>query len=156
MATDAKKDYNNVNIKNRRASFEYEFLDKYTAGMQLLGTEIKSIREGKVNLEDAYCMFINGELWVRNLNISEYKLGTHFNHEPKRDRKLLLNKKELTKLQEKVKVKGLTIITTQLFINEKGRAKLNIALAKGKKLHDKRDSIKQKDMQREVDRVFKR
>ena len=151
-----EKDYNNINIKNRRASFEYEFLDKYTAGMQLTGTEIKSIREGKANLEDAYCLFLNSELWVRNLHISEYKLGTHFNHEPKRDRKLLLNKKELVKLKEKVKVKGLTIITTQIFINEKGYAKLNISLAKGKKVHDKRDSIKKRDTQREIDRIFKK
>jgi SsrA-binding protein len=156
MATDARKDYNNINIKNRRASFEYEFLDKYTAGIQLTGTEIKSIRESKASLEDAYCLFLNNELWVRNMHIAEYKLGTHFNHEPKRDRKLLLNKKELVKLKEKLKVKGLTIITTQLFINEKGLAKLNIVLAKGKKLHDKRDSIKERDTKREIDRVFKK
>lgn len=156
MSQEKKKDYNNINIKNRRASFEYEFLDKYTAGIQLTGTEIKSIREAKASLEDAYCLFLNNELWVRNMHIAEYKLGTHFNHEPKRDRKLLLNKKELLKLKEKVKVKGLTIVTTQLFINEKGLAKLNIALAKGKKLHDKRESIKARDTQREIDRVFKR
>lgn len=156
MAADKQKEYNNINIKNRRANFEYALLDKYTAGIQLTGTEIKSIREGKASLEDAFCLFLNSELWVRNMNIAEYKLGTHFNHEPKRDRKLLLNKKELKKLQEKVKVKGLTIITTQLFINEKGLAKLNIALAKGKKLYDKREGIKQRDTQREMDRVFKR
>lgn len=156
MATDKQKEYNNINIKNRRASFEYALLDKYTAGIQLTGTEIKSIRAGKASLEDAFCLFLNSELWVRNMHIAEYKLGTHFNHEPKRDRKLLLNKKELRKLQEKVKVKGLTIITTQLFINEKGLAKLNIALAKGKNLYDKRESIKEKDSKREIDRVFKK
>lgn len=156
MSQEKKKEYNNINIKNRRASFEYEFLDKYIAGIQLTGTEIKSIRDAKASLEDAYCLFLNNELWVRNMHIAEYKLGTHFNHEPKRDRKLLLNKKELLKLKEKLKVKGLTIITTQLFINEKGLAKLNIALAKGKKLYDKRESIKERDTKREIDRVFKK
>jgi SsrA-binding protein len=156
MSQVKQKDYNNINIKNRRASFEYELLDKYTAGIQLTGTEIKSIREGKASLEDAYCLFLNNELWVRNMHIAEYKLGTHFNHEPKRERKLLLNKKELLKLKEKMKVRGNTIITTQLFINEKGLAKLNIAVGRGKKLHDKRESIKQRESQRELDRHFKK
>lgn len=143
---------NQIQIKNKKAEFEYFLFDRLTAGLQLVGTEIKSIREGKANLTDAYCTFRGDELYVINLHISEYSLGTHYNHEPKRDRKLLLNRKELKKLQTKYKEKGLTIIPTMLFINEKGLAKLDIALAKGKKMYDKRETLKQKDSKREIDR----
>ncbi len=146
---------NTINIKNKRASFEYNFLDKYTAGMQLTGTEIKSIREGKANINDAYCTFIKEELWIRNMHITEYSKGSHYNHEPNRDRKLLLNADELKKLSAKLKNQGLTIIPLHLFINEKGYAKLEIALAQGKKLYDKREDIKHRDLQRETARRFK-
>lgn len=139
-------------IKNKKASFEYFLTEEFTAGIVLTGTEIKSIREGKANLVDAYCIFIGNELFVRNLHISEYKYGTYANHEPKRDRKLLLNKRELRKLLTKTSEKGLTIIPFVLFVNEEGRAKLKIAIAKGKKNYDKRDSLKSKDTQREIDR----
>ena len=148
-------DSNNINIKNKKASFEFSFIDKYIAGMQLTGTEIKSVRESKVNITDAFCVFINNELWVRNMHIAEYFEGTHYNHEPKRDRKLLLNKQELKKLSAKLKDKGLTIVPLRLFINDNGYAKLEIALAKGKKLFDKRESIKQKDTERELSRILK-
>ena len=144
-----------INIKNRKASFEYAFIDKYIAGIQLTGTEIKSIRESKANLADAFCVFINNELWVRNMDISPYTSGTYYNHEPKRNRKLLLNKHELNKLSLKLKDKGLTVIPLSLFINENGFAKLEIALAKGKKTHDKRESIKRKDIERETNRKLK-
>ena len=146
---------NNINIKNKRASFEYSFIDKYIAGMQLTGTEIKSVRESKANLTDGFCIFINEELWVRNMHIAEYSEGTHYNHEPKRDRKLLLNKQELRKLSSKLKDKGLTIVPLRLFINENGFAKLEIALAKGKKMFDKREGIKRKDIERELSRGLK-
>lgn len=142
----------NIKIKNKRADFEYFLIDKYIAGLVLTGSEIKSIREGKVNINDAYCVFQEGELWVRNVHISEYYLGTHYNHEPKRDRKLLLNKKELNKLLNKLKVQGHTIVPILLFINESGKAKLEISLAKGKKLYDKRETLKEKDLKREAER----
>jgi SsrA-binding protein len=145
----------NISIKNKKASFEYEFLDVYTAGIQLTGTEIKSIRDSKANISDAYCTFVNGELYVRNMHISEYKEGSYNNHEPKRDRKLLLNKTELKKLSGKLKDKGLTVIPLKMFINQKGLAKLEIALAKGKKLYDKRESLKEKDAKRQIDRSMK-
>lgn len=141
-----------VDIRNRRASFEYSFLEEYTAGMALTGTEIKSIRQGKVNLQDAYCLFLNDGLYVRQMNISKYSEGTHYNHEPLRDRKLLLKKKELNRLTEKLKDQGLTIVPIKLFTSDRGFAKLQIALAKGKKLYDKRDSIKERDVTREMDR----
>jgi SsrA-binding protein len=141
-----------VNIKNKKASFEYFFLDEYTAGMVLTGTEIKSIREAKVSMADAYCIFHKGELFVKNLNISKYDNGTYYNHDPLRERKLLLSRKELRKLEGKLTDKGLTIIPTRLFINDKGLAKLDIALAKGKKLYDKRESIKEKDIKRDQER----
>ncbi len=141
-----------IDIKNKKASFEYEFLDKYTAGIVLSGTEIKSIRAGKASLSDSYCYFSGNELYVKNMHISEYWWGTFNQHDPKRDRKLLLTKKELRKLQRAIKEKGLTIVTTRLFIAENGYAKLNIALARGKKEYDKRQSIKEKDMRRERDR----
>ena len=141
-----------IEIKNRRASFEYTFIDTFTAGMVLMGTEIKCIRQGKANLTDSYCLFFQGELFVRNMHISKYDEGTHFNHEPLRDRKLLLSKRELGKLQKVLKNVGLTIIPTRLFISDNGYAKLNFALAKGKKSFDKRDDIKEKDVKREMDR----
>ena len=141
-------------IKNKKAYYQYFLQDEHTAGIQLRGTEIKSIREGKASFVDAYCTFIEGELYVRNLHIAEYRFGTHYNHDPKRDRKLLLNKKELKKLLIKTSEKGFTIIPTLLFINEDGLAKLNIALAKGKHSYDKRETLKKKDIQRELDRNY--
>lgn len=145
-----------INIRNKKASFSYEFLDKFIAGIKLTGTEIKSIRGGKANLIDTYCYFVDHELYVRGLNISEYSFGTHYNHEPKRDRKLLLTRRELNKLERKVSEKGLTIVALHLFINEKGWAKLEIALAKGKQEFDKRETIKKKDVERDMDRLKKR
>ncbi len=145
----------NISIQNKRARFEYELIDTYVAGIQLTGTEIKSLRDSKASLVDSFCIFMNDELWVRNMHIAEYSHGSHYNHEPKRDRKLLLTKRELKKLRDKMKNVGLTITTLRLFINDKGLAKLEIALGKGKKLHDKRDSIKDKDMKRQLDRVNK-
>ncbi|MDD3724925.1 MAG: SsrA-binding protein SmpB [Bacteroidales bacterium] len=149
-------DKNIIEIKNRRAGFEYFFLQSYTAGIVLRGTEIKSLREGKANLTDSYCSFLNGELWVNNLHISEYRFGSYYNHEVKRSRKLLLNAHELRKLLAKTKEKGLTIIPVMLFIDSRGYAKLEIALAKGKHSYDKRETIKQKDNKRELDRLMKR
>jgi SsrA-binding protein len=146
----------NINIRNKKASFEYELLEKFVSGMQLAGTEIKSVRNGKVSLNDAYCQFFGGELYAKNIHISEYELGTYSNHPAKRDRKLLLNKKELQKLERKTKESGLTIVPTKLFINEKGLAKLEIALARGKKIYDKRETLKRKDSNREMDRMMKR
>ncbi len=145
----------NISIKNRKASFEYELIERFVAGIMLVGTEIKSIRNGKVNLTDSYCQFVNGALYVKNLHIAEYEMGTCNNHIAKRDRKLLLNKKELIKLEKKVKESGLTIIATKLFVNGKGLAKLEIALARGKKTYDKRESLKLKDSKREMDRMRK-
>ncbi|MBS1558657.1 MAG: SsrA-binding protein SmpB [Bacteroidetes bacterium] len=144
---------NDINIRNKQASFQYELLDKYVAGIQLMGTEIKSIREGKVNLQDGYCYFNNGECFVKGINITAYAQGTHYNHEAARERKLLLKKPELKKLESKVEEKGLTLVPTRLFINERGLAKLEIALGKGKKLHDKRESIKDRDIKRELSRI---
>ncbi|MCX7985494.1 MAG: SsrA-binding protein SmpB [Bacteroidales bacterium] len=145
----------NIEIKNKKASFEYEFLERYTAGIKLTGTEIKSIRAGKANLVDAYCYFEKGELYVKGLHIAEYDWGNLNNHDPRRVRKLLLTKKELNKLYRRSQEKGLTIIAYRLWINEKGWAKLDIALARGKKQYDKREDIKKKDLQREMDRHFK-
>ena len=142
----------NVEIKNRRASFEYSFLEKYTAGIMLMGTEIKSIRQGKINLTDAYCLFLGEGLYIRQMNISKYNEGTHYNHDPLRDRKLLLTKRELKKLQNSLKDVGLTMIPTRMYISDRGFAKVEIALAKGKKLYDKRDSIKEKDVKRSMER----
>jgi len=144
-----------VNIKNKKAFFEYEFLDKFIAGIQLTGTEIKSIRAGKVNLSDGWCYFVKGELWVKNLNIAVYEKGTHYNHEPLRPRKLLLNKRELDKLESKIKERGYTIVPLRVFISDRGFAKVEIALAKGKKLHDKRDTIRERDVRREIEREGK-
>ena len=146
---------NNIKIRNKRVSFEYFILERLVAGIQLNGTEIKSIRQGKVSLADSYCQFVEGELFVKEMHIAEYSMGTVYNHEPKRDRKLLLTKRELRKLENKTREKGFTIIPTLLFINEKGLAKLEIGLARGKHFYDKRDSLKKKDIQREIDRDAK-
>lgn len=143
---------NQIKIKNKKAYYEYFISEKYVAGIQLAGTEIKSIRTGKVSLSEAYCNFKNDELFVINMHIAEYQFGTHYNHEPKRDRKLLLTKRELRKLGIKIKEKGFTVIPTLLFINENGLAKLEIGVAKGKKLYDKRETIKTKDNKRDLDR----
>ncbi len=137
-----------VDIRNRRAGFDYEFLENFTAGVVLYGTEIKSIRAGKASLADTYCTFIRGELYVKNMHVAEYFWASYNRKDPKRDRKLLLNRKELNKLERSVKEKGLTIVPTRLFISDNGYAKLNIALAKGKKEYDKRESIKDKDRRR--------
>lgn len=145
----------NISIKNKKAFFEYEIIESFTAGIVLLGTEIKSIRAGRANLTDSYCQFVTGEMYVRNLHISEYELGTCNNHVAKRDRKLLLQRRELQKWQKKVKESGLTIIPLKLFINDKGLAKIEIGLCKGKKVYDKRESIKQRDAGREMDRMMK-
>lgn len=146
---------NQIKIKNKRASFEYYLVERLVAGIQLYGTEIKSIRTGKVSLSDAFCQFVEGELFVKEMHIAEYAMGTVYNHDPKRDRKLLLTRRELKKLENKTKEKGFTIVPTLLFINEKGLAKLEIALARGKHFYDKRDTIKKKDIQREIDRDTK-
>lgn len=144
-----------VNIRNKRASFEFEFIETFVAGLQLTGTEVKSIRQSKASIAEAYCYFNRNELFIKNMNIAEYSFGNRFNHETKRERKLLLTKKELHKLQRKIKEKGLTIIPIHLFLNEKGWAKIKIALAKGKKVYDKRNDIKEKDMKRDMDRIRK-
>ena len=141
----------NIDIKNKRASFEYEFLETLTAGIVLNGTEIKSIREGKASLSDAYCYFVGNELFVKNMHIAEYWWGNLNNHNPRRDRKLLLNRKELNKLLRKYKEKGLTIVATRLFIEENGYAKLEIALARGRKAYDKRENIKEKDLRKQLE-----
>ncbi len=149
----SKRFSNDINIRNRQASFEFELLDKYIAGLVLRGTEIKSIREGKVNLQDGYCYFNDGELFVKGINITPYAQGTHYNHEAQRERKLLLRRLEIKKIERKVEEKGLTLIPVRLFINDRGFAKLEIALARGKKMHDKRDSIKDRDAKRDLDRL---
>ncbi len=145
-----------VNIRNKKASFEYFFVDTFTAGIVLTGTEIKSIRMGKASLVDTFCYIHNGEIWVKGMNISPYFYGSYNNHESKRDRKLLLNKKEIRNLQEETKQVGFTIVPTLLFIDSHGRAKLDIALAKGKKEFDKRQTLKEKEDRREMDRARKR
>jgi SsrA-binding protein len=146
---------NRVKIKNKRASWEYFLIERIVAGIVLTGTEIKSLRDGKANLADSFCVFEGGELFVRSMHISEYTFGTYNNHLAKRDRKLLLTKRELKKLFTKVKEKSMTIIPVTLFINEKGLAKLEIALAKGKHYYDKRENLKEKDHKREMDRHLK-
>ena len=144
---------NDINIKNKQAHFQYELIDKFIAGIVLKGTEIKSIREGKVNLQDGYCYLNNGELFVKGINISPYNQGTHYNHEAARERKLLMKRAELRKLDGKVEEKGFTLVPTRLFINDRGFAKLAIALARGQKTHDKRESIKERDVKRELARI---
>lgn len=142
----------NIEIKNKKASFEYEFVESFTAGIVLSGTEIKSIRAGKVSLVDSYCYFVGTELFVKNINIADYWWGSYNKHDTRRDRKLLLHKKELRRLQRAVREKGLTIVATRLFIADNGFAKLNIALARGKREYDKRNTIKERDIQRDMDR----
>lgn len=142
-------------VQNRKARFAYEILEHFTGGLVLTGTEIKSIRDGRASLVDAYCLFLNEELWVRGMHIAEYTLGTFYNHTARRDRKLLLTRRELSKLQRSVEVKGNTIIPLRLIISERGYAKLVIALAKGKQRHDKRDTLRQKDADRELRRATK-
>lgn len=148
-----KQTYGLVQIRNKKARFEYELQDHLVAGLVLTGTEIKSIRQGKANLQDAYCVFEGNELWVQGMHISAYAQGSHYNHEPTRKRKLLLNKNELRKLSKISKDAGITILPTRLFINNRGLAKLEIAVGRGKKLYDKRHDIRKKDEQREIDRT---
>ncbi len=142
-------------FRNKKASYQYQLTESFIAGIQLKGTEIKSIRTGKVSFTDAYCVVEEDEVFVRGLHISEYRFGTIYNHEPKRQRKLLLNRQEIRKIHKRVKERGYTIIPVALFINEKGLAKLEIALAQGKRLHDKREGIKEKDMKRDMERIRK-
>ena len=144
-----------ISITNRKAKFEYELLNIYTAGIQLQGTEIKSLREGNANLTDSYCYIQNGEAWITGMYIAEYDHGSYMNHEPKRLRKLLLNKKEINKLNSALQDVGVTIVPLKLYITDKGWAKIEIALAKGKKLFDKREDLKRKDDKRQIDRALK-
>jgi len=146
---------NKINIRNKKAFHDYEILEKYVAGLQLLGTEIKSIRQGKVSLGESYCLFQNNELYVRGMQIAEYAWSSYNKHVPGRDRKLLLNRQELKKLQRKTRESGLTIITLRIFLSNSGYAKLEIGLAKGKKEYDKRETIKRKDTQRQMERLKK-
>jgi SsrA-binding protein len=145
-----------LNIRNKKAYFEYHILEEFVAGVKLLGTEIKSIREGKANINDAFCAFLNEQLYVRNMHIAEYSHGSFYNHEAKRDRVLLLNKKELNRLKAKTEEKGFTIIPLKMFVSDRGYAKLLIGLAQGKKLYDKRESLKERDAKIELQRVMKR
>ena len=144
-----------VEIKNKRARFEFEFVETFTAGVQLFGTEIKSIRNSKASIAESYGVIIKNELFIRNMYIADYENAGHFNHDSKRDRKLLLNKIEISKINKKLKNKGLNIVPTRLFISNNGWAKMNIAVAKGKKIHDKREDLKTKDVKREIDRQLK-
>jgi SsrA-binding protein len=148
-------DQRDITIKNKRATFDYEILEQWTAGIVLTGTEIKSLRLGKASLVESYCYFSNGELWIRGLNISLYHWGTYNNHQPKRDRKLLLNRKELGKLERASQDAGLAIVALRLFINERGLAKVVIGLARGRKSYDKREYLKEKDAKREIERIHK-
>lgn len=148
-------DYKNINIRNKRATFDYEILEEYVAGVVLVGTEIKSVRMSKVALTDSYCYFSDGELWIRGVNIAEYAWGTCNNHTPKRDRKLLLNRKELNKLERSLQDRGLTVVGLRLFLNERGLVKIVIGLAKGRKSYDKREYLKENDAKREMDKVMK-
>jgi SsrA-binding protein len=150
-----KGNSSDIVIKNKKASHDYEFLEKYIAGIKLYGTEIKSIREGKANLVDSYCFLKDGEIFLKGMHISEYWWGNLNNHDPLRERKLLLTKREIRKIDRKIKESGLTIIVTKVFINERGLAKAEIAIAKGKKEYDKRETLKKKDSQRELDRIRK-
>lgn len=145
---------NEVNIKNKRASFEFQFLETYTAGLVLTGTEIKSIRNSKASITEAYCYFANGELFIKNMHIADYEKASFYKHDPKADRKLLLSRHELNKLNKGIKNQGLTIIPLRLFLSDKGWAKIEIALSKGKKLYDKREDMKSKDAKRDIDRAM--
>ncbi len=147
---------NELNIRNKRARFEYHLLDTFIAGIQLTGTEIKSIRNGKASILEAYCIFDKGEVWIRNMHVTEYANASFYQHKPRADRKLLLNKREIQKIEKFLSVKGNTLIPLRMFMSEKGWAKLEIALAQGKKLHDKREDMKEKDDRREMDRAMKR
>jgi SsrA-binding protein len=146
---------NELNIRNKRARFEYHLLDTFIAGIQLTGTEIKSIRNGKASILEAYCIFDKGEVWIRNMHVTEYANASFYQHKPRADRKLLLNKREIQKIEKFLSVKGNTLIPLRMFMSEKGWAKLEIALAQGKKLHDKREDMKEKDDRREMDRAMK-
>ena len=146
----------NISIKNKRATFDYELLDTFTAGLVLTGTEIKSIRQGKASLVDTFCIVEKGEVWVKNMYIAEYFYGTYNNHNARRDRKLLLNRKEIRKLDDAIRTSGFTVVPTRLFINDKGLAKLIVAIARGKKEYDKRNAIKDRDDKREMARAFQR
>ena len=149
-------DYKNVNIRNKRATFDYEILEEWVAGIVLVGTEIKSVRMGKVSLTDSYCYFDAGELWIRGVNIAEYSWGTCNNHQPKRDRKLLLNRKELAKIGRSLQDRGLTVVGLRLFLNERGLVKVVVGLARGRKSFDKREYLKENDARREMDKAMKR
>lgn len=149
-------DYKNINIRNKRATFDYEILEEFIAGVVLVGTEIKSIRAGKASLTDSYCYFQDGELWIRGVNISEYDWGTCNNHVPRRDRKLLLQRKELNKLQRQLQDRGLTVVGLIMFLSERGFAKIVIGLARGRKAYDKREYLKENDAKREMDKAMKR
>lgn len=149
------KPQNNINIKNKKAFFEFEIIESFVAGLQLQGTEIKSIREGKAGLVDSYCQFFNHELYVKNMHIAEYFFGSLNNHESKRERKLLLQRRELNKLERKVKETGLTIVPLRIFMTDKGLAKIEIGLARGKKTYDKRETLKRNDAKRDIDRAMK-
>ena len=148
-------DYKNVNIRNKRATFDYEIIEEYIAGIVLVGTEIKSLRLGKASLVDSYCYFERNELWISNVNIAEYTWGTCNNHVPKRDRKLLLNRKELNKLQRALQDRGLTVVGLRIFLNDRGLAKVAIGLARGRKSYDKREYLKENDAKREMDKALK-
>ncbi len=153
MSTEQK---NKINIKNKKAYFDYEILEEYVAGIQLAGTEIKALRQGKASLVDCYCYISNHELFVRGMNIAEYDWGTYNNHIPKRDRKLLLQRKELDKIERTLQDKGITAVGLRIFINERGLAKLLVGVARGKKQYDKRETLKEKDAKREMERFSKR
>ena len=145
-----------IHIKNKKARFEYAFIETFTAGLQLVGTEIKSIRAGKASIAEAYCTVADNEAWIRNMYVQEYENGGYVNHAPRRERKLLLRRTEINKIAKNLKTKGLTVVPVRLFLSENGYAKLEIALAQGKKTHDKRNTIKDRDTKRELDRVMKR
>lgn len=144
----------NIEIKNKKAHHEYYIVERFTAGISLVGTEIKSIRAGKASLKEAYCYFVRGELFIKSMHIAEYKFGSYQNHDPKRDRKLLLNKQELKKLHAQVKIRGHAIIPLRLFMSEKGLAKVEIALGKGKNVHDKRQTLKEKELKQQMKDIF--
>ena len=149
-------DYKNVNIRKKRATFDYEIIEEYIAGIVLVGTEIKSLRLGKASLVDSYCYFERDELWIRNVNIAEYTWGTCNNHVPKRDRKLLLNRKELNKLQRSLQDRGLTVVGLRIFLNDRGLAKVAVGLARGRKSYDKREYLNANDAKSEMDKALKR
>ncbi|MFA5620497.1 MAG: SsrA-binding protein SmpB [Weeksellaceae bacterium] len=146
---------NEINIRNKKAAFEYELLERFDAGIQLFGTEIKAIRMGKASITESFCQFKDGELYIINMYIAEYDWGSYYNHKTRRERKLLLKKKELKKLERKTKETGLTIVPINLYINEKGLAKVAISLARGKKMYDKRETLKKKDLKRDLERIIK-